>query len=101
MSTASIAHVRSRRLMQGSTKVMGILNVTSDSFSDGGQLPDVRVAVEVARDMVASGADLLDVGGQSTRPGAARVEPEEEAQRVLPVIRCCSTFGPESRHAQR
>lgn len=73
--------------VQGSTKVMGILNITPDSFSDGGQLTDVDKAVAAARRMVAAGADMLDVGGQSTRPGADRVDPEVEVQRVLPVIR--------------
>ena len=67
---------------------MGILNVTPDSFSDGGQLASVDDAVERALSMAAAGADILDVGGHSTRPGAAHVGAEEEAERVLPVIRC-------------
>ena len=72
---------------------MGILNVTPDSFSDGGQLASVDDAVERALSMAAAGADILDVGGHSTRPGAAHVSAEEEAERVLPVIRCDAGGG--------
>ena len=66
--------------------VMGILNVTPDSFSDGGEHATVRAAVEHARRMVADGADIVDVGGESTRPGARAVPPAEEQERILPVI---------------
>ncbi|HEY0168383.1 MAG TPA: dihydropteroate synthase [Jatrophihabitans sp.] len=66
--------------------VMGVLNVTPDSFSDGGRYPDLDSAVAHARQMSAQGADLIDVGGESTRPGAVRVAAAEEARRVLPVI---------------
>lgn len=71
----------------GRTLVMGVLNVTPDSFSDGGRwfTPDAAVAHGLA--LVADGADLLDVGGESTRPGAARVPVAEELDRVLPVVR--------------
>lgn len=65
---------------------MGILNVTPDSFSDGGQWLDVEAAVAHGSSMVAQGAEILDVGGESTRPGAAEVAEEEELRRVLPVI---------------
>ncbi|WP_281170176.1 dihydropteroate synthase [Carboxydothermus ferrireducens] len=65
---------------------MGILNVTPDSFSDGGQYNDIEAAVKRARQMVAEGADIIDVGGESTRPGAEYVPPEEELRRVLPVV---------------
>ena len=65
---------------------MGIINVTPDSFSDGGALPDSAAAVEAGLRMVAEGADLLDVGGESTRPGAQAVSEAEERRRVLPVI---------------
>jgi dihydropteroate synthase len=68
-------------------RVMGVLNPTPDSFSDGGALPDVAAAVARGRALAAAGADLLDVGGESTRPGAAEVEAAEEAARVVPVIR--------------
>ena len=67
--------------------VMGILNVTPDSFSDGGRFLEPARAVEQARRMAAEGADLLDVGGESTRPGARPVSADEEAARVLPVLR--------------
>lgn len=65
---------------------MGIVNVTPDSFSDGGRLPSVEAAVALGLRLVEQGADLLDVGGESTRPGAEPVPEEEEAARVLPVI---------------
>lgn len=65
---------------------MGILNVTPDSFSDGGRYADRGAAVAHGVDMVRAGADLVDVGGESTRPGAERVDAETERRRVLPVI---------------
>src|ERR1044071_1255355 len=66
---------------------MGVLNVTPDSFSDGGKFSEVERAVARAREMAAAGADIIDVGGESTRPGAEPVSAEEELRRVLPVIR--------------
>ena len=66
--------------------VMGVLNVTPDSFSDGGRFLDPAEAVRQARRMAVEGAALIDVGGESTRPGAGPVEPGEELERVLPVI---------------
>jgi dihydropteroate synthase len=66
--------------------VMGVINVTPDSFSDGGLFPTARRAVAAARAMLASGAGLVDVGGESTRPGSAAVPVEEELARVLPVL---------------
>ena len=69
------------------TFIMGILNVTPDSFSDGGKFCSPEEAVAHARQMVESGADIIDVGGESTRPGHTPVSPEEEIQRILPVIR--------------
>ncbi|HYH84056.1 MAG TPA: dihydropteroate synthase [Pyrinomonadaceae bacterium] len=68
------------------TLVMGILNVTPDSFSDGGEFFDRGRAVERAEEMVAEGADILDVGGESTRPGGASVSVDEEIRRVVPVL---------------
>jgi dihydropteroate synthase len=68
------------------TLVMGIINVTPDSFSDGGALLDVRRAVDAGVQMADEGADLLDVGGESTRPGAQALPEAEERRRVLPVI---------------
>jgi dihydropteroate synthase len=66
--------------------VMGILNVTPDSFSDGGRYAAVETAVDRGLEMVAQGADLLDIGGESTRPGATPVPLDEEMRRVLPVV---------------
>ena len=68
------------------TLVMGILNVTPDSFSDGGRYLDPQQAVDAAQAMVAAGADIIDVGGESTRPGAAAVSAQEERARVEPVV---------------
>jgi dihydropteroate synthase len=68
------------------TLVMGILNVTPDSFSDGGEFLDPTVAIARAHALVAQGADLLDIGGESTRPGAAPVPEAEELRRVMPVL---------------
>ena len=68
------------------TLVMGIVNVTPDSFSDGGRMFDPKAAVAAALRMVEDGADLLDIGGESTRPGALPVDGGEELRRVLPVI---------------
>ena len=65
---------------------MGVLNVTPDSFSDGGRWASTEAAVRHALDLQSEGADLIDVGGESTRPGAGRVSPEVEQDRVLPVI---------------
>lgn len=65
---------------------MGILNVTPDSFSDGGRFATAQVAVAHARRMVADGADIIDIGGESTRPGADEVGPGKECDRVLPII---------------
>ena len=65
---------------------MGVLNVTPDSFSDGGRWLDPAAAVAHGRQMVADGADVVDVGGESTRPGATPVDEKEELRRVLPVV---------------
>lgn len=67
-------------------RVMGVLNVTPDSFSDGGRYLDLAKAVDRAAEMIAEGAAIIDVGGESTRPGAASVSASEELERVLPVI---------------
>ncbi len=66
--------------------IMGILNVTPDSFSDGGLYSDVDAAVEHALDLLRNGADIIDVGGESTRPGSVPVSAEEELRRIVPVI---------------
>jgi dihydropteroate synthase len=73
--------------------IMGVLNVTPDSFSDGGRYTDLDSAARHALQMRADGADLVDVGGESTRPGAQRVDAEEEMRRVLPVLRELSAAG--------
>src|SRR4051794_35466393 len=72
---------------------MGVVNVTPDSFSDGGRYLDPRAAVEHGRRLTAEGAHMLDVGGESTRPGAAEVPAEEELRRVLPVVEGLSAAG--------
>ncbi len=81
------------RLPVGRTAVMGILNVTPDSFSDGGRYAARDAAVAGAEEMVAGGADVLDVGGESTRPGAAEVPADEEIARVVPVIERVAGLG--------
>ncbi len=68
------------------TLVMGVLNVTADSFSDGGRYLDADAAIAHGLELIEQGADLIDVGGESTRPGAVRVDPGLEAERVVPVI---------------
>jgi dihydropteroate synthase len=78
----------SRTLVLGErTLVMGILNVTPDSFSDGGQFLDPSLAIEHALEMERAGADIVDIGGESTRPGSSGTSSEEELARVLPVLR--------------
>ena len=68
------------------TYIMGILNVTPDSFSDGGRFNDIELAIKHAKNMVAEGVDIIDIGGESTRPGHASVSEEEEIKRVVPII---------------
>lgn len=72
---------------QKKTYVMGILNRTPDSFSDGGRYSDVELAVEHAKSMVEQGVDIIDIGGESTRPGAEKVSVELELERVVPTIK--------------
>ena len=80
--------LRSRTLLLGQrTLIMGVLNVTPDSFSDGGAFLDSEAAIARALQMEKEGADLIDIGGESTRPGAVPIRVEEELQRVLPVIK--------------
>lgn len=73
--------------------VMGVVNVTPDSFSDGGRWFDTTAAVKHGLQLVAEGADLVDVGGESTRPGATRVDEAEELRRVIPVVRGLAAEG--------
>jgi dihydropteroate synthase len=77
----------------GRTLVMGVLNVTPDSFSDGGRYLDSNDAVRHGREMTESGADLVDVGGESTRPGADRPSIDRELERVIPVIEQLAAAG--------
>jgi dihydropteroate synthase len=72
---------------------MGVVNVTPDSFSDGGRWFDTTAAVKHGLDLVTEGADLVDVGGESTRPGATRVDEAEELKRVIPVVRGLASEG--------
>lgn len=76
-----------------SCKIFGVINVTPDSFSDGGSWLDAKLAIEHGKQLIAEGADVLDVGGESTRPGAARVDEAEELRRVLPVIEGLAGLG--------
>ncbi|MCM3413393.1 dihydropteroate synthase [Metabacillus litoralis] len=69
------------------TLIMGILNITPDSFSDGGKFSSIDLAIERAEEMLQHGADIIDIGGESTRPGASTVTQEEELDRVIPVIK--------------
>lgn len=76
--------------IEQSPKVMGVLNVTPDSFSDGGQFDSVTTALDHARVLIIGGADIIDIGGESTRPGAQRISSDEELARVIPVIEALS-----------
>jgi dihydropteroate synthase len=82
-----------RRVPRPRPNIMGVLNVTPDSFSDGGRWQNLDDAIAHAAQLHEQGADLIDVGGESTRPGAERVDPAEEQQRVLPVVRELTSRG--------
>jgi dihydropteroate synthase len=79
--------------MANRTLIMGVLNVTPDSFSDGGRYLDTAAAIEHGMALAEAGADIIDIGGESTRPGALRVSPEEEQARVIPVIGALARNG--------
>lgn len=84
---SSQLHIRNHTFDWGTrTYIMGVLNITPDSFSDGGEFNSVDAAVIQAQEMVSSGADIIDIGGQSTRPGAEQISLQEELNRVIPVI---------------
>ena len=72
------------------TYIMGILNVTPDSFSDGGKFNDLEIAINHAKEMIAEGADIIDIGGESTRPNHKAVSEDEELKRVIPIIEALS-----------
>ncbi|MGL5828330.1 MAG: dihydropteroate synthase, partial [Angustibacter sp.] len=74
-------------------RIMAVLNVTPDSFSDGGRWLDPGAAIAHGRELIAQGADYLDIGGESTRPGAQRVDAAEELRRILPVVRGLAGAG--------
>jgi len=84
--------------------VMGIVNVTPDSFSDGGKFFDPAIAIAHGKALLEAGATILDVGGESTRPGSLEVDPQEELRRVLPVISGLAALGAvvsvDTRHAE-
>lgn len=85
-------------------RIMGVLNVTPDSFSDGGEHLDAQAAIDHGMAMLDAGADIIDVGGESTRPGFTPVDADEEAKRVLPVIRALASKGAivsiDTRHVE-
>ena len=88
MSDPLIWHLREQTLSPGSRPlVMGIVNVTPDSFSDGGRFLDPESAIAHGMELVRQGADLLDIGGESSRPGSSSISAEEELERILLVIR--------------
>ena len=89
MSVVAFPQIRCREktlLIDSKVLIMGILNVTPDSFSDGGRFLDPAFAVDQAQEMVAQGADIIDIGGESTRPGASYVSAEEEIDRIRPIL---------------
>lgn len=86
--TVTTLDCNGRPLRLDRPRIMGIVNVTPDSFSDGGERPSIEAVIAHGRRLAAEGADLLDIGGESTRPGAAEVEVAEELRRVIPVIEC-------------
>jgi dihydropteroate synthase len=89
--------LRTRPLALGRrTLIMGVLNVTPDSFSDGGAFYEKNAAIEHALEMLEQGADIIDIGGESTRPGAPELSPAEEQQRVVPVIEGVLRHNPEA-----
>lgn len=92
---AAVWQLRTRRLsLDRRPRLMGIVNVTPDSFSDGGRFFDASAAVDHALQLVADGADLIDVGGESTRPGSRPVDATEELRRVLPVVQRIVAHSP-------
>ena len=90
MNSKNMMKFRERDICFDTPKVMGILNVTPDSFSDGGQYSSLETALQQASNMLQAGASFIDVGGESTRPGALAVSLQEELDRVIPVIEVLS-----------
>jgi dihydropteroate synthase len=89
----SVIHAGTHRLSLARPLVMGIVNATPDSFSDGGQCADTASAIRHALTLQEEGADILDVGGESTRPGATKVPVKEEMRRVLPIVKALAQRG--------
>lgn len=89
----SVLHAGSHRLLLSRPRIVGVVNVTPDSFSDGGQLHDTQAAIAHALKLNEQGADILDVGGESTRPGATAVPVDEEIGRVVTVIEALAREG--------
>ncbi|MCU7496386.1 MAG: dihydropteroate synthase [Ignavibacteria bacterium] len=85
-----------RNVPPGESLVMGILNITPDSFSDGGRYFEPESAIEHARQMISDGVDIIDIGGESTRPGSESVSESEETRRVIPVIEKILEFAPDT-----
>jgi len=79
--------------LENKTIIMGVLNVTPDSFADGGKFSQIDAAVQQVKVMLEAGADIIDIGGESTRPGALDVSIEDELQRVIPIIRAIRNFS--------
>ncbi len=78
--------IGNKEFLNGKTYIMGILNATPDSFSDGGKYIDVSKALTHAENMIKDGADIIDIGGESTRPGYTQISDDEEISRILPII---------------
>ncbi len=93
MTASPVWTIRNAAIDLTAPRIMGILNITPNSFSDGGKYLDPNAALAQARTLVASGVDILDIGGESTRPGSARVAADEQLQRVLPVIQTIRQAG--------
>ncbi len=103
MGQLGVPPSNSDRASSSATKILGVLNVTPDSFSDGGRFIDHGAAIVHAKDMLANGADMIDVGGESTRPGAAPLDAEVEISRVLPVVESLSPLcrvAVDTRHVE-
>jgi dihydropteroate synthase len=100
----TVARPRFAGLAMDRPRIMGVINVTPDSFSDGGRFLDAGKAIAQGRALIEAGAEILDIGGESTRPGAEPVSPEEEIRRVVPVIEALQKSGValsiDTRHAR-
>ncbi len=97
MAHNPIFRFRNRELVcDGRTRLIGILNVTPDSFSDGGRYVDAKTAIDYALEMLDAGADIVDIGGESTRPDAKPLDIETETGRVLPVLTGLKSLRPEA-----